>query len=209
MNSDLINTAVSCFEDDAPCFLSNTITDAEIIKLFFDRDESAISASSAKYGKYITAVAANVLGNHQDAEECVNDALLKAWESIPPASPKNFPGFLAKITKNIALNRYRQSYTEKRGNGEISSVFEELSECVPDRSSSVEQSCENKELLSEINAFLNKLASNRRDIFVLRYWYCMSVSELAVRTGMSENRVSVELSRIRRKLMNYLQKRGF
>lgn len=182
-------------------------SDREIVELFLDRDEKAVSAASSKYGKYISAVAMNVLGDRQDAEECVNDTLLKAWESIPPAEPHNLGGYLAKIAKNISLNRYRQDNAEKRG-GELTRVYEELGECVAS-SDSVERSYENKELIETINAFLAKQPSDKRDLFVLRYWYCMSIAELAARVGISENRTAVELFRIRKKLVKHLQKRGF
>lgn len=205
MDNEIINTAG--FED-VPELTSCEKSDNEIIELFNSRDEKAISAASSKYGRYCTAVAMNILGNRQDAEECLNDTLLKAWESIPPAKPDNLPGYLAKIAKNISLNRYRSTHTEKRGSGSIDSVYEELSECVPDKNS-IERSYEHKELIEAINAFLAKLAADKRDIFVLRYWYCMSVSEVAARVGVSENRAAVELFRTRKRLVKHLEKRGF
>lgn len=205
MDNEIINT--SGFED-VPGLTSCEKSDNEIIELFNSRDEKAISAAYSKYGRYCTAIAMNILGNRQDAEECLNDTLLKAWESIPPAKPDNLPGYLAKIAKNISLNRYRSSHTEKRGSGSIDSVYEELSECVPDKNS-IERSYEHKELIEAINAFLAKLAADKRDIFVLRYWYCMSVSEVAARVGVSENRAAVELFRTRKRLVKHLEKRGF
>lgn len=205
MDNEIINTAG--FED-VPELTSCKKSDNEIIELFNSRDEKAISAVSSKYGRYCTAIAMNILGNRQDAEECLNDTLLKAWESIPPAKPDNLPGYLAKIAKNISLNRYRSTHTEKRGSGSIDSVYEELSECVPDKNS-IERSYEHKELIEAINAFLAKLAADKRDIFVLRYWYCMSVSEVAARVGVSENRAAVELFRTRKRLVKHLEKRGF
>lgn len=184
------------------------MTDGEIIELFDLRDEKAISAAGAKYGRYCSAVAMNILGNRQDAEECLNDMLLKAWESIPPAKPDNLPGYLAKIIKNISLNRYRSAHAEKRGGGNLDGVYDELSECIPDNNS-VERSYEHKELIEAINAFLDGLASDKRDVFVLRYWYCMSISEVALRVGISENRAAAELCRVRKKLVKHLEKRGF
>ena len=192
--------------EDAPSF-SEHRTDSEIIALFFERSETALSAVNSKYGRYISAAAMNVLGNFQDAEECVNDALLQVWNNIPPASPDNLVGYLAKIVKNISLNRYRQAHAEKRG-GELASIYSELDETISG-SDNVERSYENKELLSAVNAFLGKLPINKRDIFVLRYWYCMNLSDLAARVGMTENRLAVELFRTRQKLVKYLQKRGF
>lgn len=206
MNEEYIVPAEAAEFDDAPSF-SEHRTDSEIIALFFDRNENAISAVNLKYGKYISAVAMNVLGNFQDAEECVNDALLQAWNNIPPASPKNLAGYLAKITKNISLNRYRQAHTEKRG-GEIAKIYSELDESISS-SDNVERNYENKVLLEAVNTFLGKLPANKRDIFVLRYWYCMSLSDLAARVGMTESRLAVELFRTRQKLVKYLQKRGY
>lgn len=188
--------------------LSAQRSDREIVELFLDRDERALEAASSKYGRYISAVAMNVLGDRQDAEECVNDALMKAWESIPPATPSNLGGFLAKIAKNVSLNRYRREHSEKRGGGELTGVYEELRECVAS-GDSVERNYENKELIAAVNAFLGKLPSDKRDIFVLRYWYCMSVAELSKRVGISENRAAVELFRLRKRLVKYLQKRGY
>ena len=205
MGNELINAAG--FEDvPEPAVYEKT--DSEIIELFNSRNEKAISAASSKYGRYCSAVAMNILGNRQDAEECLNDALLKAWESIPPAKPDNLAGYLAKITKNISLNRYRSAHTEKRGSGGLDSVYEELSECVPDKNN-IERNYEQKELIEAINAFLAKLPADKRDIFVLRYWYCMSVSEVAAKVGISENRTAVELFRTRKKLVKHLEKRGF
>ncbi len=190
--------------DDSPIF-SERITDREIIGMFFERNENALSAVSAKYGRYISAVAMNILGNFQDTEECVNEALYRAWNSIPPANPDNLAGYLAKIVKNISLNRYRTDHAEKRG-GEMVKIDAELGEVAA--GDNVERNYENKELLEAVNAFLGKLPMNKRDIFVLRYWYCMNLTDLAERVGMTENRLAVELFRTRQKLIKYLQKRG-
>lgn len=205
LNEEYIDPLAAEF-DDAPNF-SGRRTDGEIIALFFERDETALSAVNSKYGRYISAVAMNVLGDFQDAEECVNDALFQAWENIPPASPENLAGYLAKIVKNISLNRYRQAHTKKRG-GKIAKIYLELDETISG-SDNVERNYENKELLNAVNTFLGKLPTNKRDIFVLRYWYCMNLSDLAARVGMTENRLAVELFRTRQKLVKYLQKRGF
>lgn len=182
--------------------------DKEIIRLFNARDEKAISEAHRKYGKYCTAVALNILKNREDSEACVNDALMKAWNAIPPEQPRNLAGFLAKITKNICLNAYDQSHAEKRGGGEIPLIFDELSECVPD-GSNVEKSFEQKELSDTVNAFLKTLSEAKRNLFILRYWYCLSVSDAAQRSGFSESNAAVTLLRIRKKLLVYLRKRGY
>lgn len=183
------------------------MNDSEIVELFFSRDEKAISASNEKYGKYCSAVAMNILKNREDSEECVNDALLKAWNTIPPENPHNLAGFLAKITKNISLNRYNSVHAGKRGGGEIPLIYDELSECIPD-GSDVERAFEQKELSDAIKKFLGTLPQAKRDMFMLRYWYCMSISETAQRCGITESNAAVTLLRIRKKLLGYLRKRG-
>lgn len=184
------------------------MNDSEIVEMFFSRDEKAISAANQKYGKYCAAVAMNVLGNREDSEECVNDALLKAWNSIPPEKPRNLAGYLAKITKNISINRYNNAQADKRGGGEMPLIYDELSECIPDKTD-VERNFEQAELIEAVKAFLGKLPEGKRNLFLLRYWYCLSVSEAAERVGISANNAAVTLARIRKKLLDHLRKRGF
>lgn len=179
--------------------------DGEIITLFFERNEKALSAVSRKYGGYCGAVARSILKDPQDAEECLNDTWLKAWESIPPARPRNLGGFLAKIAKNISLNRYEHLHADKRGGSEVPLVLDELSECVADKND-VEKAFEQKVLTNAINDFLRTLPRDKRDVFVLRYWYCLSVAEIADKTGLSRGSVSVSLTRTRRKLAAHLKK---
>ena len=181
------------------------MNDSEIVEMFFSRDEKAISAANEKYGKYCAAVAMNILRNREDSEECVNDALLKAWESIPPERPRNLAGFLAKITKNISINRYNIENAQKRGGGEIPLIYDELSECIPDKSD-VERNYEQTELIAAVKEFLKTLPEGKRNLFLLRYWYCMSVSEAAMRVGISDNNAAVTLQRIRKKLLKYLSR---
>lgn len=182
------------------------LSDKEIISLFFDRDERAIAAVCGKYGGYCNTVAANILNNPQDAEECVNDTWLKAWETIPPEKPRNLGGFLAKIVKNLCLNRLEYHRAKKRGCGEIPLVLDELKECLSD-ANSVEKTYENKVLTDAINDFLKTLSREKRDMFVLRYWYCLPVAKVAELVGVSRNNAATTLSRTRRSLMQYLEKR--
>lgn len=184
-----------------------TLDDGEIITLFFERSEKALSAVSRKYGSYCGAVVRSILKDPQDAEECLNDTWLKAWESIPPAKPNNLGGFLAKIAKNLSLNRYERMHTDKRGKGEIPLVLHELSECVADKSD-VEKEFEQKQLTEAVNDFLRTLPRDKRDVFVLRYWYCLSVAEIAEKTGFGRGNVSVTLTRTRHKLAAYLKNEG-
>lgn len=182
------------------------LTDKEIISMFFERDEKALAAVSRKYGSYCGTVVQNILKNPQDTEECLNDTWLKAWESIPPERPRNLGGFLAAIAKSISLNRYKQSHTQKRGGGEVPLVMEELSECAAD-TINVEKVFEQKQLTDAINDFLRTLSPKKRDIFVLRYWYCLPVAEIARKVGIGRSNVSVTLSRMRRSLAAYLKKK--
>lgn len=180
----------------------------EIVALFFDRDEAAIKAASEKYRGYLMKIAENITGSHEDAEECVNDALLNAWESIPPNKPEMLSTYLGKLTRNIAINRRKQRMTEKRGRGEASLAFEELSEMIKG-SENVEREFDRRELSTEINAFLEQLPEHKRILFVRRYWYCDSVKVIAAELGMSETGASVTLHRLREKLRTHLRKRGY
>lgn len=182
-------------------------SDKEIVSLFLERSEKALSAVSRKYGEYCSTVAMGILKDAQDAEECVNDAWLKAWECIPPQKPHNLGGFLAKIVKNISLNRYRHSHTQKRGGGELPIVLNELNECVIPSGADVTDKLENELLTDAVNEFLKAQPRDKRDVFVLRYWYCLSISEVAEKTGLRRNTVSVELTRMRRLLLRFLEEK--
>lgn len=181
--------------------------DREIIDLFFERDEKALREVSRKYGIYCTAIARNILNDPEEADECVNDTYMKAWEAIPPKIPPVLGAFLGRITKNLALNRIRLLRSEKRGGGNELS-FEELDEFVSGEYS-VEIETERREFIAAINRFLDKLPARQRQLFVGRYWGCYTLAELAARHGMSQNGVSENLSRTRKKLKKYLQKEGF
>lgn len=186
-----------------------TVEDNEILRLFNERDEEALRAVAEKFGRLCSSIARNILHNSEDVEECLNDTYLKAWESIPPAKPRVLSAYLAKIAKNISLNRYKSDHREKRGGGDTELVFDELAELEPFAADSVENTAERRELLAEINRFLGRLPEVKRVIFVRRYWYCESISELARFFGMTENNVSAALSRTRAELKKYLKKRGY
>ncbi len=182
--------------------------DEKIIQLYWDRDEQAIPVTDIKYGAYCTSIAKNILGSNEDAEECVNDTYLNAWNAMPPHRPAVLSAFLGKITRNISLNRYKYNTAEKRGGGQCNLVFEELSDFISDKDN-VEQEIDRKELINTINEFLAALPQNNRNIFVCRYWYFDSISEIGKHFHMTENNVSVTLSRMRLKLRNYLSERGY
>lgn len=182
--------------------------DKDIVRLFTERSEGALAAASEKYKSYLLKIAENISYSREDAEEVVNDVLLKAWELIPPHTPENLATFLGKLARNEAISRRRTASADKRGNGELPLVLNEISELVSD-GSSVEQEHEYKELMSEISAFVRKQPPLKRDLFVCRYWYCMSVRELAERFCVTESKVTVTLCRTRAKLKEYLRKRGY
>lgn len=182
--------------------------DAEIVQLYWDRDERAIGATGEKYGRYCAVIARNILGSREDTEECVNDTYWSAWRAMPPHRPERLSVFLGKLTRNLAFNRYKQNTAEKRGGGEVPAVLEELSELLSG-GESVEEELDRRELLTAINGFLATLPSKSRAIFLRRYWYTDSISVIAARYGMRENAVSMALSRLRAKLRDYLSERGF
>ena len=182
--------------------------DTEIIQLYWDRDEQAIPATADKYGNYCTSIAQNILKNSEDAKECVNDAYLNAWNAMPPHRPSILPAFLGKIVRNLSFNRYKHNTAGKRGGGELPVVLEELSDLVSGRDD-VEQELDRRELTKAINTFLESLSLQKRSIFISRYWYTDSISEIAVRHGMKEGAVSMTLNRLRAKLHAYLSERGF
>lgn len=185
-----------------------SIEDREIVNLYWERNSNAIKETASKYGGYCKAIAKNILGNNEDAEECVNDTYLNTWNSIPPNRPNVLSTYLGKITRNLSFDRFRQRHADKRGGGEIELVLDELGECVSG-ADSVEQKVEKKELIRAINSFLDTLSQEKCNIFLCRYWYAIPVSEIATRFGMSEGNVSVTLTRIRIKLKNYLKERGY
>lgn len=182
--------------------------DNEIVRLFLERSANAVAAAEKKYRAYCFKIALNILGSNEDADFCVNDAFMKAWEQIPPQEPKMLSAFLAKITRNCAINMLKSSNAQKRGGGEAELVYEEISEMVSG-GSDVERDTENREIIEEINKFLRKQPALKRDIFICRYWYCDSVRDIAAAFNTTENSVSVILSRTRKKLCEHLLKGGF
>lgn len=181
--------------------------DSGIVRLFLARDERAIAEAQEKYGWYCLSIAVNILGDRTDAEECFNDALLAAWQLIPPNCPYSLATFLGRLTRNGAINTLKMRCTQKRGGGAGELALEELRECAA--AGSVEEELDRRELEKAINRFLARLTVTNRKMFMLRYWYCYSVREIALRLGTTENTVSVTLNRTRKKLREYLKKRGY
>ena len=184
------------------------LPDARIVELFWQRSEAAIRETAAKYGGYCHSIAYRILANREDSEESVSDTWLGAWNAMPPHRPTILSTFLGKITRNLSLNRYKHNIADKRGGGELPVVLDEISELVSG-TDDMEQELNRRELIKAIDTFLDMLSTEKRTIFVRRYWYFDHISEIAVRCGMSENNVSVTLNRLRIKLHNYLSEGGF
>lgn len=182
--------------------------DNGIIQLYWDRNDQAIGATSEKYGHYCKAIARNILNNEEDAEECVNDTYLSAWNAMPTHWPEHLATFLGKITRNLSFDKYRRDHAQRRGGGEIALVLDELADCVSD-ADNVEQIIDHQELIKTIDSFVRSLSTDKRNIFVRRYWYADSVSDIAKAYGMLQVTVSKTLERTRKQLKAYLTERGF
>ncbi|MCL2817167.1 MAG: RNA polymerase sigma factor [Clostridiales bacterium] len=180
--------------------------DKLILDLYWARSESAVSKTAEKYGKYCFAIAVNILQNKADAEECVNDTYLKAWEAIPPQRPEIFSSFLGKITRNLALNKCKERKTKKRGGG-IALLLSELEDCIPS-AGTVESEYESQTVIEAINACLLSMDRESRVVFVRRYWYADPVKAIAARFQMSESKVKSMLFRARKTLKAHLEKEG-
>ncbi|MBO5071055.1 MAG: sigma-70 family RNA polymerase sigma factor [Roseburia sp.] len=181
--------------------------DRQIIELYHERSEAAISETADKYGRFCHYIAVNILHNEQDSEECVNDTWLRAWNAMPPQRPNKLSAFLGKITRNLALDKYKFYSREKRGGGQVAFALEELAECVP-APNNTEQAVTDKMLVSILNEFLATLPAEKRKIFVRRYWYLSPVVEIAKDFSLSESNVKIILHRTRAKLKHVLEKEG-
>lgn len=182
------------------------MNDEQIIGLLEKRSERALAELRDKYGCGCRKIAYRFLGNHQDADEIVNDALLQAWNAIPPAHPENLFAFLAAITRRCAINRYQKEHAVKRGGrSEHAAALEELAECIPSEQN-VERTIEQKELTDALNRFLLTLEPQARAMMVQRYVNLHAVREIADAYGLSESKVKITLMRSRKKLRSFLEK---
>ena len=181
--------------------------DTQIVELYWARKESAIEETAAKYGSYCRSIAGNILQNQDDAEECVNDTWLGAWNSMPPHRPSVLSTFLGKLTRRISIDKWRRTTAKKRGNGQLPLVLAELEDCVSD-GKSIEEETERKLLAEVIAAFVKSLPETEQKVFLCRYWYMDSVSAIATRFRFSESKVKSMLFRTREKLRVRLEKEG-
>ena len=177
--------------------------DSLIIDLYWQRSERAISETDQKYGSYCRSIAYGILNCREDTEECVSDTWLRAWEAMPPQRPNKLSAFLGRITRNLALDRWDYYHAAKRS-GSFDLVLSELSEFIPSPRDDFAQ----LELTQLLNDFLRTLPKSNRTLFLRRYWYCDSISQLARRYGMGESAVKSSLFRTRNKLKVYLEKEG-
>lgn len=181
--------------------------DRDIIYLFFQREEEAINQAQRKYGSRLFAVADNILQNFQDAEESVSDTFLKAWEIIPPKEPEILGAFLSKITRNIAINKWKAKNAARRGKGEVDLLLSELEESIP-TASTTESAYESRMVTESINRFLETLKKTDRHVFILRYFHGYSIDNLCERLEMSQSKTKSLLFRTRKKLKLHLEKEG-
>lgn len=182
------------------------MTDAQIVEMYWDRNEQAISVTSEKYGTYCYSVAYGILHNEEDSKESVNDTYMSAWNSMPPHKPSILKTFLGKITRRLSIDKWRRKNAEKRG-GKIAEVLNELSECISPNGDPIAEI--EKEMLDKtINTFVRELKDTEQRVFLCRYWYAKSVKEIAKHFGFSESKVKVMLMRTRNKLKARLETEG-
>ena len=179
--------------------------DQKIIELYCNRSENAIAETAGKYGRYCNAIAYGILGSREDAQECVSDAYLTAWNAIPPRRPADLGTYLGKITRNLSIDRLRTRSRKKRGGGEAPLALEELEEVVAG-SDSPENEAVRKELIAALNRFLGDLTRQERYVFLRRYWYLDSLTDIAEKTGFSGSKVASMLYRLRGRLKKQLMK---
>ena len=184
------------------------MNDKSIVDLYFNRDEEAITQTEKKYGRYCYSIAYNILTNKEDAEESVSDTYMTAWRAIPPRRPSVLSTFLGKITRNLAIDRWRERVATKRGGGEVTLALEELEDCVAGLQN-VEMEYEQKELIQAYVKFLDALPVTERRVFLCRYWYVDSVDTIAAKFGFSQSKVKTMLYRTRAKLRKQLAEEGF
>lgn len=179
--------------------------DKKIVELYWARNEEAITQTSVKYGGMMHATSKSIVGSHEDAEECVNDAYLAAWNSMPENRPTYLGGYMAKIIRNISINRYDRNHAAKRQGVQV--AFEELEECLADLQTPAEQ-YEQGCLKEVLDSFLESLDEQKRVIFLRRYFYTDSIAEIAQRMQMSEGKIKSILFRLRGQLAETLKEAG-
>ena len=182
--------------------------DKQIVDLYWKRSEEAIAETDKKYGRYCHYIAYQILSDNEDAEEIVNDTYLKTWNTVPPKYPDPLKTYVGMISNQLALNRYDEKTAAKRGGGKMPLIFHELDECLADEEENIDIA-EAVVLRDLLNRFIWSLPKKTRNIFVRRYWYASSLTEIAKEYGMKESAVAMLMFRTRQKLREFLQKEGF
>ena len=173
-----------------------------ILALYFARDEHAIAETDRVYGKFCMGISEGILGNRSDAEECVSDTYLKVWNTVPPKEPPSLKQYLAKIVRNLSIDRYRQNRAARK-HMDFEIALHELSECLPAEEES------QGEVIALMETFLRGEDSLSCKLFMGRYWHACSVKELSKHYGLTPNAVTKRLTRTREKLRGYLTERGY
>ena len=181
--------------------------DSKIVDLYWQRSEQAVPETAAKYGSYCRTIAYNILSDAQDAEECVNDTYLKAWNSMPTNRPSRLAPYLGKLSRWISLTRLRERNALRRGGGEVSLVLDELSEALPGRED-IQKTVELKELGEAVRRFLAGIDETEAQVFLARCWYMAPIAEIADRFGFPESKINSMLHRTRQKLLRFLKEEG-
>ena len=180
--------------------------DRDIVDLYWQRDETAITATANKYGAYCRTVALNILRNEQDAEECLNDTYIRAWNSMPSHRPQRLAPYLGKLSRWLALDRLEKRSCQKRGGDSTLSL--EAAEELPSANDCVQNELEFRELCAAIERFLSNQRQEDRQVFLARYWYMADIQEIACQFHFSESKVKSMLMRTRNRLMKFLKEEG-
>ena len=183
-----------------------SVDDPQIIQLYFDRDEHVIEETSRKYGALCFRIAGNILLSREDVEECVNDVYLHLWNAIPPLRPGSLPAYICRVARNLALKRFEYIHAEKRSPG-MTVPLSEIEAFLPDEQTL--SHAKREELKSLLRLFLSGETAEARNVFIRRYWFFDSVSDIAQQYAISESKVKSMLFRTRKRLRRYLEKEGF
>ena len=181
--------------------------DEKIIELYWRRDETAIARTDEKYGRLCRKISDDILSSREDSEECVNDAYMRVWGSIPPNEPSSLSAYVGKITRNIALDKLRQKNSSKRGNGEVPVLLDELAECVSG-ADELERRQDSAEIIDALNGFLETLSATERGVFMRRYWMMEPIADVAARYDISVSKTTTMLFRLRGRLKKHFMKEG-
>ncbi len=178
--------------------------DQHIVELYWQRSEEAIAQTQCKYGSFCLGIAANLLGNGEDAKECVNETLFQAWNLIPPQRPEKLRPWLGRIVRNISISLWRKNHRQKRYNG-LDQTLSELEDSIPS-SVDIQREIEGAELGEQISRWLSRLSREERILFVRRYWYGVSLGALAEESGFPAKKLAQKMYRLRQSLKSFLEK---